>query len=270
VNTVDTHVVLVPGGVLPGELSYGPLLAALGRDSEPLVLDLDLYAGDSPPAGYTLDHEVEGIRRAANERGFQNFHLVGYSAGGAACVAFVARYPECVRSLALVEPDWPGNRDLSPEEVEYSRELERIIALPTEEMMRELVSSGTPPGATSPGSPSGPPPPWMAKRPAGLRALHQAITAYELDHARLREFDRPVYLALGTLSIPVEERKIERLGRIFVNAEIDRYEGRHHFDPPHRAEPERFAGALRRTWSRAGVEDAIEPSTNLAVRLRTR
>ncbi|MGH3103843.1 MAG: alpha/beta fold hydrolase [Gaiellaceae bacterium] len=265
-NTVAAHVALVPGGVLPGELAYGPLLAALGRDAEPLVKDLELYAGDTPPAGYTLDHEVEGIRRAVDERGFQTFHLVGYSAGGAACLAFVARYPERVRSLALIEPAWIGNNDLSPEEVEDWRELDRMIALPPEEMMREFVSSGTPPGAASPEPAPGPPPPWMAKRPAGLRALIQAFKAFELDHARLREFDGPVYLALGTLSIPVEERKIERLGRIFANAEIDRYEGRHHFDPPHRAEADRFAGALQRLWSRSGTADAIEPSANVALR----
>jgi hypothetical protein len=101
---------------------------------------------------------------------------------------------------------------------------------------------------------------WHEHRPAGLKAFHQAFKTYGLDHARLREFDGPVYLALGTLSIPVEARKIERLGRIFVNAEIERYEGRHHFDPPHRAEPERFAGALRRLWSRAGT------AANLALR----
>jgi pimeloyl-ACP methyl ester carboxylesterase len=259
-NAVDAHVVLVPGGILPGELSYGPLLAALDPDVAPLVKDLELYAGDSPPAGYTLDHEVEGIRCAADERGFQMVHLVGYSAGGAACLAFVARYPERVRSLALVEPAWIGNHDLSPEEVEHWREFERIVALPAEEMMREFVRSETPPGAAASGPPPGPPPPWLAKRPPGLKALHQAFKAYGLDHARLREFDRPVYFALGTLSIPVEESKVERLGRIFVDAEIERYEGRHHFDPPHRAEPERFAEALRRLWSRAGTADAIQPA----------
>lgn len=254
-KTVNAHVVLVPGGVLPGELSYGPLLEALGHDVEPIVKDLEVYAGDGPPAGYTLDDEVNGIRRAADERAVHEFHLVGYSGGGAACLAFVARSPERVRSLALVEPAWIGNEDLSPEEAEYWREADRILALPPQELMREFVQWGLRPGVEPPAAPSGPPPPWMAKRPAGLKAMHEAFRAYRLDHARLREFDRPVYLALGTLSIPVEERKIERLGRVFPKAEIERYEGRHHFDPPHRAEAERFAGALRRLWARAGTPE---------------
>lgn len=48
-----------------------------------------MYAGATvPPPGYSLETEVAGIRRVADEAGFDTFHLVGYSAGGASSLAF--------------------------------------------------------------------------------------------------------------------------------------------------------------------------------------
>jgi len=59
-------------------------------------------------ATYGLETEVEGIRRLADRAGFETFHIVGYSAGGASSLAFASRYPERLRSLALMEPAWAG------------------------------------------------------------------------------------------------------------------------------------------------------------------
>jgi pimeloyl-ACP methyl ester carboxylesterase len=66
--------------------------------------------------GYTLDHEIAGVLRAARDAGFDRFHLVGCSGRGASSVAFAANQPECLLSLALLEPAWMGDDDLSPEE----------------------------------------------------------------------------------------------------------------------------------------------------------
>ena len=41
-----------------------------------------------------------GILRAAEAAGFERFHLVGYSGGGAISAAFAARHPERLLSLA--------------------------------------------------------------------------------------------------------------------------------------------------------------------------
>lgn len=91
----------------------------------------------------------------------------------------------------------------------------------------------------------------MAKRPAGLEAMVRAFRRYDLDPERLRRFRKPVYLAVGGLSRPVERRKAERLADLFPDLQVEVYENRHHFDPPHRAEPARFARALRELWRRA-------------------
>jgi hypothetical protein len=42
-----------------------------------------------------------------------------------------------------------------------------------------------------------------------------------------------------------------RLSRVFSDFRLEVFEGRHHFDPPHRIEPERLAETLRATWRRA-------------------
>ncbi|OGN81035.1 MAG: alpha/beta hydrolase [Chloroflexi bacterium GWC2_73_18] len=249
------QVIFMPGGVLPADLAYGPLLGVLGDGVEAVAKDLEVYASDVPPHDFGLGVEVEGIRRAANAAGFERFHLVGYSGGGASSIAFAATYPERLLSLALMEPAWAGWEGLTPEEEAVYREFERIMTLPPDEMMgafmREQLRPGVEPPA-APAAPPGPPPPWMARRPAGLAAFMRAFRAHRLDLDRLRAFDRPVWFALGGLSDPdYYARMSERLAGIFPRFTVEVFPERHHFDPPHRREPERVAAALRRLWNAA-------------------
>jgi hypothetical protein len=89
----------------------------------------------------------------------------------------------------------------------------------------------------------------MAKRPAEIRALMAAFLGCHIDPSSLRAFAQPVYHALGARSNPDYFRKMgERLGELFPNYTLDIYEDRHHFDPPHRAEPKRLAARLRQLW----------------------
>jgi pimeloyl-ACP methyl ester carboxylesterase len=244
-------VILLPGGVLPADLAYGALLEALGDEVEAVAKELEIYAGEEPPANYSLDVEIEGILRAAEASGFDRFHLVGYSAGGAASLALAARHPERLRSLALLEPAWAGNEGLDPAEEAVWREYDRIMDLPPEEMMPAFVRSNLGPGVEPPPPPPGPPP-GMAKRPAGLNALTRAFRAGELDVDALRGLQAPVYFALGGLSNPDQYAKIaERLVGVFPDFTLEVFEGCHHFEPPHRVEPERLASSLRGLWARA-------------------
>jgi hypothetical protein len=92
----------------------------------------------------------------------------------------------------------------------------------------------------------------MAKRPAGIRAIQRAFKLGDIDREALRRFDRPVYFALGALSNPDQYEEIaKRLSRVFSDFELEVFEERHHFDPPHRIEPERLASSLRTLWRRA-------------------
>ena len=85
---------LLPGGVLPAEPAYAALLAALDESVDAVAKDLEVYAGEEPPTDYTLEAELDGIIREAAAHGFDRFHVVGYSAGGASSVAFAAKQAE--------------------------------------------------------------------------------------------------------------------------------------------------------------------------------
>ena len=244
--------ILLPGAVLPADLAYGALIGALGTDVEAVANDLEVYAGDEPPVEYSLDDEVGGVLREADARGWKRFHLVGYSGGGAAALAAATRHPDRLLTLALLEPAWAGDWDLGKAERALRREFERLEGLPPDEFMRAFVRLQLRPGVDPPASPPGPPPPWMAKRPAGIRALMHTFKTYDLDRESLSRFDRPVYFALGALSNPDQYGKLaERLSRVFDDFTLEVFEERHHFDPPHRIEPERLAASLRTHWQRA-------------------
>jgi hypothetical protein len=92
----------------------------------------------------------------------------------------------------------------------------------------------------------------MATRQAGVNAFTEAFKRFRLDIARLRAFDRPVLYSIGGKSNPVAVRlPAERLGLIFPNFTLEIFEERHHFDPPHRIESQRYALSLRNLWDQA-------------------
>jgi hypothetical protein len=108
------------------------------------------------------------------------------------------------------------------------------------------------PGVEPPPRADGPPPPWMAKRPAGIRALLGAFAAAHLDLDALGRFDRPVYFAVGALSHPdYFAAMADRLAATFPDFTLEVFAERHHFDPPQRSEAPRLAASHIALWERA-------------------
>ena len=246
------RVILLPGAVLPAEPAYGELIKALGPDVNAVAKDLELYSGDAPPPGWTLDTEIDGILREADARRWNTFHLLGYSGGGAVALAFTAKHPDSVQSLALLEPAWAGSWDWSPEHTQLWEEYDELDLLQPDEFMTAFMRMGVKPDVVLPPPLPGDPPPWMGKRPAGIRAFMQTFKDYALERDKLASFPRPVFLALGGLSNPVDYGEVaERLSKVFRDFRLEVFEERHHFDPPHRIEPERLAGLLRAHWEGA-------------------
>jgi len=242
---------LLPGGVLPAEPAYAALLRVLGERVNAVTKDLEVYSGEQPPPDFSLGTEVDGILREADVRGFDCFHLVGYSGGGASSLAFTAVHGERLLSLALLEPAWAGN-ERTPTEEALMQRFRALDPLPPDQFMAGFVRLQLAPGVEPPPPPEGPPPPWMAKRPAGVRAFIDAFDQGNLDVEALQAFDRPVYFALGGRSNPdYYGRMAERLARIFPNFTVETFPERHHFDPPHRIEPDRLADSLLAVWQRA-------------------
>lgn len=62
-------VVFLFGGVTPVAASYAPLLEELGPDIELLLKELEIYAADEPPAGYSIQTKVDGLLRTVDAAG---------------------------------------------------------------------------------------------------------------------------------------------------------------------------------------------------------
>lgn len=244
---------LLPGVVTPAGIAYGEVIRALDARCDILTKELEVYADGRPPADFGLGAEVDGILGKVEEAGVERIHLVGFSGGASASLAFAAKYPQRLLSLALVEPPWIGNDGWTAEDRADFAELDRVAALPQAERMAAFrlwhLRSGVPEPVAP--APSGPPPAWMAKRPAGVAAFDRAFKTYSLDRQRFRSFSQPVYYAYGSLSRAFFERNAATLGRLFPNFRVEVFEGLWHFNPPHRAEPERFARSLVALWDQA-------------------
>src|SRR4029453_19487147 len=110
---------------------------------------------------YSLETEIEGIARAADEHGFGEFHLYGHSGGGACALAFTAVHPERVLTLALDEPA----TDFSPQDMEEMHTVFLpMLDLPHDQMMPAFISAQLPEGVEPPPMMEGPPPPRMVTR----------------------------------------------------------------------------------------------------------
>jgi pimeloyl-ACP methyl ester carboxylesterase len=271
-ESVSRQAILLPGIVLPAELAYPALIEALGGRVEACAKELEVYADEEPPPDYGLETELAGILREAEAAGFERFHLVGYSGGGAISAAFAARHTDRLLSLSLLEPAWIGNEGRSERELRVQAEFDRAWELPEDELMRRFVELQLASGVEPPPPPPGPTPQWMSKRPAGIKALTAAFANYPLDLKALGAFPRPVYYALGGRSNPdYFGAMASRLGELFADYTLDVFERRHHFDPPHRAEPERLAARLRELWERASAaapearDDVEQPRARIDV-----
>lgn len=254
-------VIFLPGIVTPAQLAFGDLREALGSEHPIVLRELAIYDGDAPPEDYALDLEIAGVLATASKSGFVRFHLVGYSAGGAIAAAVASRYGGRLASLTLMEPAWLGNTGVSDKE---RRAFDAAIAaadLPAPEAMAQFVKLNLREGIEPPPPPPGDPPPWMASRPAAIRAIGPALREYDLDLDGLRRLDCPVIYALGTLSNPdLYEERANRASKLFTDFTLEVFEGRHHFDPPHRAEPERVASLMRAVWAQAERERSSSKS----------
>ncbi len=244
-------VIFLPGGIQPAALQYDALLKVLKEDIRPLLKDLEVYRDGTPPSGYTLSSEVEGLKHAADQADMPTFHLVAYSGGGAVALAFIGAYPERVLSLALSEPAVIPSQAWRQMEGEYWQRMQDMMNLADQQFMREFMRVELREGVPLPPPPQGDLPAWMANRPSGIRALIGAFSDYDLPFVRMQAYNRPVYIAVCALSNPIELRKAEILEGLFTDMRIEIYGDRHHFDPPQRAEPERFAAALTRLWEKS-------------------
>jgi pimeloyl-ACP methyl ester carboxylesterase len=242
----DLDVVFLPGIIAPAALRYGPLLAHLA-DVNACVTDLAVYANDTPPPDYSIETEVANILATADQAGFDRFHLYAHSGGGACALAFAATHPKRLLSLALDEPasDLTAADHADPYWLEIAAARDLPDPSATIAFMRLQLAAGV-----EPQPPAGAPPPWMAKRPAGIRAISRALEHFEVNPDRYREFLVPVLFTHGSLSHPRWLRMRDRLATLFPDFRAELFEGLHHLNTSHQAAPARTASLLRELWAR--------------------
>ena len=230
---------------MPAEFRYAPIVRELGGGIQTFTKELEVYAPDGPGEKYSLESEVDALARAADARGIDRFFLYGHSAGGAISIAFASAHPGRLLGLGL---DEPASDFTAETKARWADELEPINTLPENERIPAFMRAQVASGVELPTPPAGDPPAWMALRPAGIEAFTAAMNAYQL-HASRPAFAGPVYYSFGSQTNPIWRDICARLASVFPNFQSEEYEGLHHLNTSHAAEPARVAAALRRVWS---------------------
>jgi pimeloyl-ACP methyl ester carboxylesterase len=243
-------VILLPGIIAPAAIRYGPLTERLA-DADVLVRDLAVYDGDAPPDDYSIDTELRALDLAADDAGFPRFHLYGHSGGGAVALAYATSHADRVQSLAVDEPasDFTDEGDA----VYGWPAFDEAVLLPPAESMAAFMRLQVAEDVILPTPPSGSPPPWMAKRPAGIRAFIDAIRRYRVEPAEYAAYASPVYFSRGSRTHPRWEAMQTRLAGLFPDFTGEVFEGLHHLNTSHQAEPDRVAATLTAFWERSEV-----------------
>jgi pimeloyl-ACP methyl ester carboxylesterase len=241
-------VVLLPGIIAPAAIRYGPLVERL-NEVDVMVRDLAVYDHDEPPRDFSIGTELVALDRAADAAGFERFHLYGHSGGGAVALAYAAAHADRVRSLAVDEPA----SDMTDEgDAVYGwPEFDAAMLLPSAPSMAAFMRLQVAGDVILPEPPSGSPPPWMAKRPAAIRAFVAALRRHRVRPAEYASFASPVYFSRGSRTHPRWEAMQSRLARLFPDFTGEVFEGLHHLNTSHQAEPDRVAATLKAFWEQS-------------------
>jgi pimeloyl-ACP methyl ester carboxylesterase len=238
-------VIFLPGIIAPAAIRYGPLVERLAG-VDVVLRDLAVYDDDEPPPDFAIDTELVALDRAADDAGFEKFHLYGHSGGGAVALAYVASRRDRVQSLAVDEPA----SDMTEEgDAVYGwPEFDEALLLPPGESTAAFMRLQVADDVILPPSPAGNPPPWMAKRPAGIRAFVGALRRHRVQPAEYARFASPVYFSRGSRTHSRWEAMQTRLAGLFPDFTGEVFEGLHHLNTSHQAEPDRVAATLTSFW----------------------
>jgi pimeloyl-ACP methyl ester carboxylesterase len=241
-------VIFLPGIIAPAAIRYGPLVERLA-DVDVVVRDLAVYDDDAPQPDFSIDTELVALTRAADDAELEKFHLYGHSGGGAVALAYAASLGDRIQSLAVDEPasDFTDDGDAVYGWPAFDEALLLPPAASTAAFMRLQVADDV----VLPSPPSGDPPPWMAKRPAGIRAFVAALRRHRVERAQYASFARPVYFSRGSRTHPRWEAMQARLAGLFPDFTGEVFQGLHHLNTSHQAEPDRVAATLKAFWLRS-------------------
>jgi pimeloyl-ACP methyl ester carboxylesterase len=245
---MERAVIFLPGIIAPAEVRYGALIQQL-RGTRSLIHDLAVYDHDEPPDGYSIPMELDALDRTADQAGLEQFHVFGHSGGGAVALAYAATRGDRLVSLAVDEP--ASDFTAEGQAVYGWPEFDEALALPAEAAMPAFMRLQVANDVDLPPPPDEPPPPWMSKRPAGIAAFVEALRNHHVDEDQYRSYAAPVYFSRGSRTHPRWEAMQQRLAGAFPDFTAEVFDGLHHLNPAHQAEPARVALTLSALWERA-------------------
>jgi pimeloyl-ACP methyl ester carboxylesterase len=252
------QVICIPGSVAPAAQRYKPLIDNVGDAADLYLKDVEVYREATPPAGYSIDEELNAIDAFADSKRLQRFHLLGYSGGGFISLAYAGTRPTRLISLSLFEPaQIPGNLT-GDEESFFSGLRQKLDGLRGDDFMSTFFREQVQPGVVLPPPPSGPVSAEMQKRPGGIATFIKEFRRFRFDRESLRTVSFPVFYAYGDLSHEEQAQKAGILAQLFADFRVRRYSGIHHFVPPEQIYTADHAALLLDHWraaeSRVGAQ----------------
>ena len=199
----------------------------------------------APGEPYGLATEVDAVNAAAQARGLSRYHLFGFSAGATVALAATLALGPAVQSLTLLEAAVIGDDDWHPAETAFRASLAAVLALPPEQRIPAARQLFARPGEPLP--PLGPPAPWDARGDM----LEDMLAQVGFTSSDLAAITVPVLAISCDLSHPRFQHQDERLVEVIPHARAVVFSDCSHLNPPHRAEPARFAELLIDFWTHA-------------------
>jgi pimeloyl-ACP methyl ester carboxylesterase len=246
------HKAICLNGVTPAEVTYRGFAEALAGRAVLLLKDLEGYANEYP-TNYDWETEVTAIARITEKRGWQQFHVMGYSAGASVALGFACSFPDRVESLSLIEPWFVGN-DVSWSQ-EYARLLESVdtaLNLPLQERFAAFLQAFTPEQEPLPPMPRTSQFPWVLTRSERQgRMWPQWRDPARGPRQLIPPRALPLHITVGAATHPAILVVARNLARQFPKATLDIYQERNHFDAPQVREPLRFADAVKSKWEQS-------------------
>jgi len=198
----------------------------------------------APGEPYGLATEVDAINATAQARGLSRYHLLGFSAGATVALAATLALGPAVQSLTLLEAAFIGDDDWHPAETVWRARLADVRALRDQggPAFRHMLMR---PGEPLP--PLGPPPPWDER----IDLLEDMLAQVGFTSSDLAAITVPVLAISCNRSHPRFQYQDQRLVEVIPHARAVVFSDCSHLDPPHRAEPARFAELLIDFWTHA-------------------
>jgi pimeloyl-ACP methyl ester carboxylesterase len=234
---------LSPG--TPAERSVELVARELGGRADIVPKDLEVWA-DRPLVSYTLDDEVAGVRRAAKDRGWSRFHIVGFSAGATVALICARVMAPSVATVAVIEPATIGDDDWSAGEADWRARMQTIFALPpplrrTAFRQAMMHPDEAPPERLLPSSES----------PERGELLERALATTGYASSDWAALTQPVLIVTCGRSHPRFAEVSARLSEVVPNASAAMFPSLSHLESPQRHDPERLSALLVDLWSRA-------------------